>query len=67
MSAEQLRYPCSGAPTDSKNSRKRVSNFLQPDWQIKNCFFNKPIMVQHSNPGTPVGAQNNDPEFRTMF
>ena len=31
--------------------------FLQPDWQIDNGIFNRPIK---SNPGTQVMAQNKD-------
>ena len=41
MSAKQLQYPCSGPPTD----QKCVQISFQPDWQIDNGFFTKPIMV----------------------
>ena len=44
--ATQRRDPCSGPSTDSMNYRKWVSNFVYPDWQINNGFFNRPIMVR---------------------
>ena len=40
------------------------TNSLQPDWQINNVFFNRPIIL-YSNPGTQVAPQNKD--FRTVL
>ena len=33
---------------------------LQPDWQIGNGIFNRPIKGLYSNPGAQVGTYNKD-------
>ena len=58
--ATQRRDPCSGPPTDSMNYRKCVWNFLYPDWQINNGFFNRPVMARTQILVHSWGAQNKD-------
>ena len=42
---KQRRYRCSGPSTDSTNYRSCGQISFQPDWQINDGVFNKPIMV----------------------
>ena len=59
-SAKQCRHSCSGPSTDSMTYRKCVSNFLYPDWQINNSFFNRPVMARTQILVHSWGAQNKD-------
>ena len=46
MSAKQHQYPYSGHPKDqTRPDQNCIRISFQPDWQIDNGFFNKPIMV----------------------
>ena len=46
MFVKQHRDPCSGLPMDWTNYWKCVSHVpIQPDWQIDNGLFNRPVMV----------------------
>ena len=69
-SAKQCRDPCSGPQTDSTNYWKIYTFWIsfQPDWQIDNSFFSRPIKV-HTQTLIQLLGQNKDfgPVWQTDF
>ena len=42
----QLPYPSSGSPTDPTSYWNSLGISLEPDWQIDNTFFDRPVMAR---------------------
>ena len=41
-----LPYPSSGSPTDPTSYWNSLGISLEPDWQIDNTFFDRPVMAR---------------------